>query len=71
MDIKKYIKVQLALNQMTMAQLADKLSELTGRTYTRDSLNGKFYRESLSVKELELIAKILDFDIEYKSKFIF
>ncbi|MBQ8459615.1 hypothetical protein IJ541_05890 [bacterium] len=70
MDIKRYVKVQLALNQMTMAQLADKMSDISGKVYTRDSLNGKFYRESLSVKELELIAKILDFTIEYKSKFV-
>lgn len=67
MDIKKYVKVQLAMNQMTLTELAKRLSELTGKKYTRDSLNGKFYRETLSVKEMEYIAEILNFTIEYKS----
>lgn len=67
MDIKKYVKVQLAMNQMTLTELAKRMSELSGKKYTRDSLNGKFYRETLSVKEMELIAEILNFIIEYKS----
>lgn len=67
MDIKKYVKVQLAMNQMTLTELAKRMSELSGKKYTRDSLNGKFYRETLSVKEMELIAQILNFIIEYKS----
>ena len=67
MDIKRFIKVQLAMKQMTMTLLAKKMSEISGKIYTRDSLNGKFYRETLSVKEMEIIAKILDFTVEYKS----
>ena len=67
MDIKKYVKVHLAIKQMTISDLAKKMTELSGKEYTRDSLNGKFYRQSISVKELELIAQILDFTIEYKS----
>lgn len=70
MDIKRFIKVQLAMKQMTMTNLAKKMSEISGKKYTRDSLNGKFYRETLSVKEMELISKILDFTIEYKSKMV-
>lgn len=67
MDVKSYIKAQLAINQMTMSALAEKLSKETGKKYTRDSLNGKFYRETISVKEMSAIAKILNFTIEYKS----
>lgn len=67
MNVKSYIKAQLAMNQMTMAQLADRLSAITGKKYTRDSLNGKFYRETLTVKEMGLIAGILNFSVEYKS----
>lgn len=67
MDTKTYVKVQLAMNQMTMTELAVRMSELSGKKYTRDSLNGKFYRETISVKEMKLIAEILNFTIEYKS----
>jgi len=68
MDVKRFIKVQLAMKQMTMAALAQKMTEISGKSYTRDSLNGKFYRGSLSVNEMELISEILDFTIEYKCK---
>lgn len=68
MDIKRFVKVQLAMKQMTMTMLAKRMSELSGKKYTRDSINGKFYRETLSVKEMEYISEILDFTIEYKSK---
>ena len=67
MDIRHYIKVQLALKQKTMKLLAEEMTKLSGKKYTRDSLNGKLYRETLSVKEMELISQILDFSIEYKS----
>lgn len=67
MNVKSYIKAQLALNQMTMSELAKKLTEITGKKYTRDSLNGKFYRETITVKEMGYISKILNFSIEYKS----
>lgn len=67
MDEKRFIKSKLALKQMTMAKLADEMSLISGKKYTRDSLNGKFYRETLSVKEMKIIAKILDFVIEYKN----
>jgi hypothetical protein len=66
MKIKSYIKAQLALKQMTMSDLACEMSKLSNKSYTRDSLNGKFYRETLSVKELDLISEILGFTIEYK-----
>ncbi len=68
MDVKRFIKVRLAMKQMTMTELADKMTEISNKTYTRDSLNGKFYRGSISVNEMEIISKILDFTIEYKCK---
>ncbi len=67
MNVKSYIKAQLALNQMTMSRLANELTAITGKKYTRDSLNGKFYRETLTVKEMGYISKILNFSIEYKN----
>ena len=70
MDIKNYIKIHLAIKQMTIDDLARELSKISGKNYTRDSLNGKFYRQTLSVKELHQIAQILDFSVEYKSKHV-
>ncbi len=66
MNEKSFIKSRLALKQMTMKELAGIMTEISGKKYTRDSLNGKFYRGTLSINEMHLIAKILDFSIDYK-----
>ena len=65
MMYQKYIKPLLGLNQITVEQLAQKMSEASGKKYTRSSLNGKFSRETLSIKECELIASLLGYHIEF------
>ena len=70
MNIKNYIKIHLAIKQMTIDDLANRLTEISNKKYTRDSLNGKFYRETLSIKEAQQIAQILDFSVEFKSKYV-
>lgn len=66
MNEKSFIKSRLALKQMTMNELAEMMTKISGKKYTRDSLNGKFYRGTLSINEMHLIAEILDFSIDYK-----
>lgn len=66
MEEKSFIKSRLALKQMTMKKLAEIMTEISGKKYTRDSLNGKFYRGTLSINEMHLIAKTLGFTIDYK-----
>lgn len=65
MMYQKYIKQLLSVNQMTVEKLAERMSEISGKKYTRSSLNGKFARETLSLKECDLIAKILGYRIEF------
>lgn len=65
MMYQKYIKPLLALNQITVEQLAQKMTAASGKKYTRSSLNGKFSRETLSLKECDVIAKILGYRIEF------
>lgn len=50
---------------ITLKRLAEMLSEETGEVYTYNSLLGKLNRESLSLKEAEIIAKILDYKLEF------
>lgn len=64
MMYQKYIKPLLSLNQVTVEQLAQKMTEASGKKYTRSSLNGKFARETLSLKECELITELLGYHIE-------
>ncbi len=59
------IKPLLSINQFTVAKLADEMSKELNKKYTRSSLNGKFTRDTLSMKECQAIAKILGYHIEF------
>ena len=65
MDIRTKIKMLAVSRAMTLKKLAERLSEETGEDYTYNSLLGKLNRESLSLKEAEIIAKILDYKLEF------
>ncbi len=65
MIYKDIIKPLLSINQFTVAKLAEKLSEELNKKYTRSSLNGKFARDTLSMRECQAIAKILGYRIDF------
>jgi hypothetical protein len=65
MNIRNYLKSLLALKCITITQLAKMMSEKTGETYTLKSLSGKLARESLTFKEILIIAELLGYDIKF------
>ena len=65
MNIKTKIKMLTASSATKLKKLAERLSEETGEDYTYNSLLGKLNRESLSLKEAEIIASILDYKLEF------
>ena len=65
MNIKSKIKILTAARGITLKQLAEKLSESTDKFYSYNSLLGKLNRESLSLKEADLIAEILNYKLEF------
>lgn len=69
MDIKsKYknsTKISYGIKQMTMEKLAQKMSEKTGKHYTRAVLYGKINRDSISFTECQLIGEILGYKLEF------
>lgn len=62
---KDIIKPLLSINQITITILAEKMSAELNKKYTRSSLNGKFARDTLSMKECMAIAKIINRHIEF------
>ena len=66
MNVRAQINYWLAINQSDYNKLANEMTRLTGKHYTRGSINGKLIRNSLSVNELELIAKIFGYRMEFK-----
>ena len=65
MNTKMKIKMLAASRATTLKNLAVRLSEETGEEYTYNSLLGKLNRETLSLKESEIIAKILNYKLEF------
>lgn len=63
--IKAKIKMLAVSRGMTLKNLAAKLSDMTGENYSYNSLLGKLNRESLSLKEAEYIAQILDYKLDF------
>lgn len=63
MNIRAQIKYWLSLNQSTYEKLADELTKLTGKKYTRGSLSAKISRDTITFNELETIAKIFNYKI--------
>lgn len=66
--IKQKIKVMLAMRQMTMKKLADRMTEVTGKNYTAAMLYGKINRDTISFTEIQFIAQILDYEVDINEK---
>lgn len=65
MNNKNYIRSLLALNNMTVIELAAKMTAMSDEKYTAGSLYGKLSRDTLTLKECQLIAKILGYKIVF------
>lgn len=64
-DIKTKLKILMALRQISLQDLACKMSEATGKPYSRHKIYGKIKRDTISFTEVEIIAKILGYKLEF------
>ena len=63
MELKEEVKLMLASKSMTLTKLAEKMSELSGKKYSRSLLSHKLAKDSLRYTEMKLICKILGYRI--------
>jgi hypothetical protein len=68
MDVRNYIKSLLALKCITLTQLAKMMSEKTGEKYNIKSLSGKLTRETITMKEVFIIAELIGYEIKFIEK---
>lgn len=61
MDIRNDIKYYMAREAITFKQLAELMTQKTGKKYTINSLSGKLIRESITLKETLQILEILGY----------
>lgn len=68
MDVRNYLKSLLALKCITIKKLAEMMTKKTGKKYTMRSLASKFARESISMKEVYIIAELIGYEIKFIEK---
>jgi hypothetical protein len=66
MSSKETVKILLIKRNMTIKTLAEKLTELKNKQYSRQNLSNKINRSSLNYDEMEDIAKILVYKIVFE-----
>lgn len=68
MTAQKDIKILLVNENMTITELARKMSKFSGKKYTRNGISQKLIKGTLRYDELELICEVLGYKIEYKKQ---
>ena len=66
MSSKERVKILLAKEDLTLKELASKLSQKMNRKIPLQTLSSKLSRNSLKLQEFEYIAEILGYEIEVK-----
>lgn len=66
MSAKETVKILLFKRNMTIKTLAEKLTNMTGKKYSRSGLSSKLSRGYLRYEEMEQIAKILGYEIKFE-----
>ena len=63
---KEQIKSMVALSGITLSELAEKMTDKTGKNYSLSSLSQKLSRGSIPYNEVMLIADLLGFKVNYE-----
>ena len=63
MNIRDEVKIMLFSKGMTITELARKMSELSGKSYSQSLLSHKLADNSLRYTEMKMICKILGYRI--------
>ena len=66
MTAREDVKSILAKENMTITELAEKMSDETGKNYTVKGISQKLSRNTLRYDEFKLIVKILGYEINLK-----
>ena len=65
-DIRTQIKLLAVSRGITLKKLAGMIQDKTGEPCSYNSLMGKLNRESLSLKEAQIIAELLNYKLKFE-----
>lgn len=63
MNIKDEVKIMLFSKGMTLTELAKKMTDLSGKSYSQSLISHKLASESLRYSEMKMICRILGYRI--------
>lgn len=66
MPAREQIKSLLAQENITIKELAELMCKKTGKKYSLQSISHRMLRGTLSFNEVEIIAEILGYEINFK-----
>ena len=66
MNVREQIKVLLAMENVTLTEIAQEMSEKTGKNYSMQNLSQKLSRKTLKYEEARLIAELLGYKIKFE-----
>lgn len=64
MNTKEEVKILLGLKCMTITELAERMSAISGKKYTQSLISHKLASDSLKYSEMKLICNILGCKIQ-------
>ncbi|OGI02607.1 MAG: hypothetical protein A2104_10505 [Candidatus Melainabacteria bacterium GWF2_32_7] len=68
MSAREQVKILLLKRDMTITELASRMTEYTGKKYSRQNLSNKLSKRTLRFEEFEVITEILGYKIELIDK---
>ena len=63
-DINELVRLLLLRNKITIAELARRMSDLSGKEYSRFNVRAKMEKGSLRFSEIVLICEILGYKLD-------
>ena len=67
-QLRKQLKMLLLQEDIKLYELAEAMSNKTGKKYTSDSLSHRMTRSSITYQEMLIIAEILGYEIKFIKK---
>ena len=68
MSVREQIKARLAMENISLTEIASKMTEKTGKNYSMHNLSQKLTSKTLKFEEASLIAEILNYEIKFEKK---
>jgi hypothetical protein len=63
---REQVKILLVKENMSITELARKMTAFTGKSYTQQGLSNKLSRDTLRYSEISIIAEILGYKINFE-----